>query len=293
LWNWYTKELVNYQLRDGRWNKGILYKPENFDPNKKYPILFHFYEILSDQFYIFFPPRIATGSINPAFMCSQGYLVFQPDIPLKFREPGECAYDAVISAVNYLTKYNWVDSTKMGLSGSSHGAYSVNYILTKTQKFAAAAPAFGMVDEISGYNALRSGGSRQWAAETNQERMGGTLWENPEVYIRNSPIFKADKVTTPVLILHNKNDDAVPWAQGVEWYLALRRTGKKVWMLQYDNEEHGVFLEKNGIDYTSRLEQFFGYYLKGDYPPVWMTQGIPASEKGKDQGFSPDPYSAP
>jgi hypothetical protein len=71
----------------------------------------------------------------------------------------------------------------------------------------------------------------------------------------------------------------------VEWFTALRRLGKEVWMLQYDGEGHGVFEDRNVRDYLMRLEQFFAHYLKGEPAPVWMTSGVPASLKKRDSGL--------
>jgi hypothetical protein len=122
-----------------------------------------------------------------------------------------------------------------------------------------------------------------------QHRMAGTMWDNQQGYIENSPIFKADKVTTPLLIRHNKGDQAVPWGQAVEFFIALRRLDKPVWMLQYDAGGHGNVLEKDKMDYTIRLTQYFNHFLKGAPTPKWMTQGIPATMKGIENGFSLDP----
>jgi dienelactone hydrolase len=278
-WNWYTKDLIRFKTKNGEWNKAILCKPENFDSTKKYPVIFHVYETLSDKIYYSSPPKLANGPINPAWMCSRDYLVFQVDIHFKFGEPGESAFRSVMDAADYLVGYKWVDSLKMGLSGESHGAFSVNYIVSRTNRFAAGIAAYGMVDLISGYNELRGNGqSRQFAYETNQGRMGSTLWENPGGYIRNSAILAANRVETPILMLHNKEDGQVPWSQGLEWYLSLRRLGRRVWMLQYEGEGHGVGVKENQIDYTKRIEQFFGYYLKGEQPTVWMIKGIPAKD---------------
>jgi len=288
-WNWYTKELIYYPLSDGTLNKGILYKPENFNSSFKYPIIFQFYEKVSDKIYELEKPELCEGKINPAWFTSRGFLVFQPDIKFKFGFPGESAYKSVVSAADFFSKKNWVDSTAMGLSGHSHGAFSVNYIVTRTSKFTAAAAACGVVDLISSYGALRETGfSREYLYETSQGYIGGTLWEKQDSYLENSAVLHADKVTTPVLIMHNKNDAAVPWGQGLEWFLSLRRLGKKAWMLTYENEAHGVHEEKNKVDYTKRLEQFFDFYLKHKLAPKWMVEGIPASKKGIDTGMSLD-----
>jgi len=286
---WPSKELIAYKNLDGTFSKGILYKPANFDSTRKYPVIFQFYEIQSNHIYEFERPKLSSGSIRPLWESSRGYLVFLPDIIYKFGNTGESAVNSVLGAAKYLSKFPYVDSTKMGLSGGSHGGFAINYIITRTNIFAAAAPTCGIVDLVSGYGGIRETGfSTQYVYETSQNRVGSTLWQNPELFISGSSIFRADKVTTPVLIMHNKEDDGVPWSQGLEWYMALRRLGKKVWMLQYDGEKHGLRGELNQKDYTKRLDQFFDHYLKGNAPPFWMTRGIPAKLKQIDSGLEID-----
>jgi len=277
MWKWYSKKLISVSQDNKEITKAIVYKPQDFDNKKKYPVIFNFYEILSDKIYTCPPPRLANGPIDPAWMCSRDYIVCQLDIHYKFGEPGPSAVKAVTAVASYLAKYPWVDSTRMAISGESHGAYAVNYIATQTNRFAAALSAYGMVDLVSGYDQLRgSGESRQWIYETSQGRMGTSLWENREGYINNSPIFFAKNIQMPVLILQNKDDGQVPWTQGMEWYLALRRLGKASWMLQYVGEGHGLHKESNRLDYTLKIEQYFDHYLKGKEAPVWLSNGLPA-----------------
>lgn len=280
-YNWYTTELLRWQMPDGRWSQGILYKPENFDADEKYPLILHIYEKYSQDLHKYAAPQLSDGDLDPGWFASRGYIIFQPDIYYTYGHPGESAYNSVMSATAMLTQKTWIDSTKIGLYGVSMGAYEVNYLITHSTRFTAAVAACGQVNLISGYGGLRESGiSRQYLYETGQTRIGASLWEKPDLYITNSPIFYADKVTTPLLIMHNKNDNAVPWGQGVEWFTALRRLGKKCWMLQYDDEEHGLSEEKNQLDYTKRLEQYFGHYLKEQTKPVWISTGVPARWKG-------------
>ncbi|MHA4811740.1 alpha/beta hydrolase family protein [Flavitalea flava] len=283
-YNWYTTELVNWQLPDGDTCQGLLFKPGNFDPKKKYPLLFNYYETSSQGAFAYFPPALAAScNINVPYFVSRGYLVFMPDIHYRIGYPGESALNSVVSAAKILSQRPYVDSTKMGLAGHSWGGYETNYIITHSHLFVAAAEGAGPSDFIGDYNGIDGvngiGFSKQWVYEVAQSRMGCTLWQNPKLYWENSPIIKANQVTTPLLILHNKGDKAVPWAQGVELFTALRRLGRRAWMLQYDGEDHSLFQEKNIKDYTIRLTQFFDHYLKGVSAPLWMTEGIPASKK--------------
>lgn len=272
-YKWLTSSLVNWQTFDGSRAQGILYKPENFDPSRKYPVIFYFYERLSDGLNNFLTPLLSEGTLLrmlPYFV-SRGYLVFIPDIYYKIGAPGESAYNYVVSAADKLGALPFVDKTRMGMQGHSFGGYEVNYLVTRTSIFAAAASAAGASDYVSGYGSLFNNQPKQSFYEQGQSRIGATLWEHPDLYVRNSPVFGADKVSTPLLIMHNKNDEAVSWSQALEWFSALRRLDKKVWMLQYDGADHTIDDPQQQLDYSIRLAQFFDYYLKGTDPPSWMS----------------------
>ncbi|WP_188316175.1 alpha/beta hydrolase family protein [Chitinophaga agrisoli] len=285
-YNWLTAELVQWPTPDGDIAEGILYKPEDFDPHKKYPLIFYMYERFSDRLHAYLTPAPADGPLNIPYFVSNGYLVLAPDIHYKIGAPMKSAYNTVVSGARYLSRFEWVDTARMGIQGHSWGAYETNYIITHTSLFAAAMSAAGVSDLVSSYGSISHGGvSRQHFYEMNQTRIGATLWERPDLYIENSAIFHADKVTTPLLMLGNKEDGAVPFAQGVELFTALRRLGKKVWMLQYDGEGHIVGEDAAAKDYSIRQMQFFNHYLKAAPAPQWMIRGIPAYMKGKDKGL--------
>ncbi|ULQ58000.1 prolyl oligopeptidase family serine peptidase [Flavihumibacter rivuli] len=286
-YNWFTVELLRWKMFDGKMSEGLLYKPENFDPNKKYPVILYFYERNADTRYNYIEPMPVRASVNIAFYCSNGYIVFDPNIYYKTGQPGEDAYNSVVSAAKHLTRFKWVDSTRMGIQGHSWGGYQVSYLITRTNMFAAAEAGAPVANMTSAYGGIRwgTGLSRQFQYERSQSRLGATLWEKPELYLKNSPLFRADKVKTPLLMLHNDKDDAVPWYQGIEYFTALRRLGKPVWMINYNDELHGIRERRNRKDWTIRMAQFFDHYLKGAPAPKWMTEGVPATRKGIDWGL--------
>jgi len=287
-YNWLSAELMTWKTVEGELTQGILYKPENFSPYKKYPIIFNYYERVSDKLNEFLMPDYSADNINIPYFVSNGYLVFTPDIHYKIGRPGNSSYDAILSAAKYLSKYSWIDRNKMGIQGHSFGGFETNYLITHTNIFAAAMSSAGVSDCISSYGSvLGRGPSRQHIYELTQSRIGATLWQRPDLYIKNSPIFRADKIKTPLLMMSNKGDAQVPFAQGLEFFTALRRLGKKAWMLQYDDGEHRV-RGNSACDLTMRMQQFFDHYLKGVPPPYWMTKGIPAKRKGIDNGFDLD-----
>lgn len=286
-YHWFTVELHTWKMFDGKMSEGLLYKPDNFDPTKKYPIIFYFYEKDADRRYNYIEPMPVRASVNIAFYTSNGYLVFDPNIYYKTGQPGEDAYNSVVSAARYMSKFKFVDSTKMGLQGHSWGGYQIAYLITRTNMFAAAEAGAPVSNMTSAYGGIRwgTGLSRQFQYEKTQSRIGASLWEKPELYLKNSPLFKADRVKTPLLMLHNDKDDAVPWYQGIEYFTALRRLNKPVWMINYNDELHGIIERRNRKDWTIRMMQFFDHYLKGSPAPKWMKEGVPATLKGIDWGL--------
>jgi dipeptidyl aminopeptidase/acylaminoacyl peptidase len=280
---WYTSELIRWKMLDGKMSEGLLYKPDNFDPKKKYPVIFYYYEKNADNLYRHIQPAPSASTVNIAYFTSNGYLVFDPNIYYKDGEPGGSAYNAVMSAVNFLARYPGVDTSRMGLQGQSWGGYQTAFLITRTNKFKAAGAGAPVANMTSAYGGIRwgTGLNRQFQYEKSQSRIGATLWQRQDLYLKNSPLFYADKITTPLLIMHNDADDAVPWYQGIEMFTALRRLNKPVWMLQYNNEAHNLRERKNRKDLSIRLSQFFDHYLKGDKPARWMKEGLPAVDKGR------------
>ncbi len=286
-YNWGTVELVNWTSLDGIELTGMLVKPENFDPTKKYPLLVNFYERSSDRLNSHRAPSPGRSSINYSFYTSRGYVIFNPDIVYREGYPGESAYNCVIPGITSLIEKGFIDKENIGVQGHSWGGYQIAYLVTKTDIFKAAESGAPVPNMISAYGGIRwwTGLSRQFQYEHTQSRIGGTPWEYPARYIENSPIFTIDKINTPLLIMHNDADGHVPWYQGIEFFTALRRLGKPSWFLNYNGEPHWPLKLQNRKDFNIRMAQFFDYYLKGAPKPVWMERGVPAIEKGINQGL--------
>lgn len=284
---WGTVETVRWNSTDNIPLEGLLYKPEGFDSKKKYPMIVYFYEKNSDQLYTHRQPLPNRSSIVPTTYVSNGYLVFVPDIVYKVGYPGESAMNSVMPGVTALIAKGFVDEKNIGVQGHSWGGYQIAYMVTRTNLFKAAEAGAPVANMISAYGGIRweSGLSRMFQYEHDQSRIGGTLWEKPMNFIENSPIFFADKIQTPLLLMANDNDGAVPWYQGIEFYMALRRLEKPVWMLNYNGEPHGLTKRENRIDFHKRLMQYFDHYLKGAPAPEWMTKGVPAIQKGINKGY--------
>lgn len=284
---WGNGELVTWKTYSGKDATGVVYKPENFDPNKKYPMIVYFYEKLSDNLNRYQAPAPTPSRINHTYFVSNDYIVFTPDISYTIGHPGKSAEDYINSGVEALKKNTWVNGSKIAIQGQSWGGYQVAHLITATNMYAAAWTGAPVVNMTSAYGGIRwgTGMSRQFQYEQTQSRIGKTLWEAPELYIENSPLFNMPKVTTPVVIMHNDEDGAVPWYQGIEMFMALRRLGKPVWMLNYNGDDHNLIKRANKNDIQQRQVQFFDHYLKDKPAPKWMTEGVPAISKGVDWGF--------
>jgi len=294
-YNWMTSQLVHFKTPDGNTTQGILFKPENFDPKKKYPLIFEYYERNIVGLHKFSYPGYSDGTrLDIATYVSNGYIVFTLDIRYKVGYPGRSACNTIVAAAHYLEQFPWVDNRHIGLMGHGFGGFETNYTITRSHRFAAAVSMSGMSDFVSGYGSIVGDGtSGQRQYELYRDRIGATLWQRPDLYLENSPVLKIDQITTPVVLMANKKDDDVPFEQGVEFFTGLRRLGKKAWMLQYDNGGHQVFDSKDQKDLTIRIAQFFGYFLKNELPGKWMVEGIPATEKRIDSGYELMPGREP
>jgi len=286
-YNWGTAELFTWKAYTGKMAEGIIYKPEDFDSKKKYPMIAYFYERSSDGLYGYSAPAPTPSRLNIPFFVSRGYIVFVPDIWYKTGYPGQGAYDYIVSGTRAVVAKGYVDSTKLGLQGQSWGGYQIAHVITRTPLYAAAWAGAPVANMTSAYGGIRwgTGLNRQFQYEKTQSRIGASLWEKPNLYIENSPLFHFPKVKTPVVVMANDADGAVPWYQGIEMFTALRRLGKQVWMLNYNNEDHNLVERKNRKDIQIREQQFFDYLLKGEKPAKWIAEGVPAVMKGRDWGL--------
>jgi len=286
--NWGTAELVSWETYEGDEMQGILYKPENFDPAKKYPLLVYFYERYSDRLHRHSVPAPIRSVINFTYYTSNEYLIFVPDIKYKTGYPGPSAYNCIVSGTEaMIEQFSFIDKENIGIQGQSWGGYQTAYIITQTDIYKAAMAGAPVSNMTSAYGGIRwgSGRSRAFQYEETQSRIGGTLWEKQDLYILNSPLFFVPKINTPLLMMHNDKDGAVPWYQGIEMFNAMRRLDKPVWMLVYNGAPHNLKRRADMKDLTVRMQQFFDFYLKGDPEPRWMKSGISALEKGKEFGF--------
>ena len=285
-YNWGRAEQIKYTSGDGVPLTGILIKPENFDPTKKYPMVVYIYERLSENLHQFRVPNVTRGQvINPTFYASNGYIVLMPDIAYKIGYPGPSAIKCVLPAIQAAVDKGFVDEKAIGINGQSWGGYQIAYMVTQTNRFKAAVAGAPVANMVSAYDGIRwgTGLPRQFQYEKTQSRIGATLWDAPLRYIENSPVFMADRVQTPLLMIHNDQDDAVPWYQGIEYFLALRRLGKEAYLLNYNGEPHNLAKKPAARDFAMRMFQFFEHHLKNKPAPEWMEKGVPYLDREKEK----------
>ena len=287
-YNWMSSQIVKWKAYTGKMAEGVLYLPENFDAKKKYPMIVYFYERSNQTLHNYLAPAPTPSRLNIPFFASRGYIVFVPDIWYTRGYPGQSAYDYILSGTRAMIQKGFVDSTKVGLQGQSWGGYQIAYLITKTNLYAAAWAGAPVVNMTSAYSGIRWGPgiSRQFQYEKSQTRLGASLWERPDLYIKNSPLFSLPNIKTPLVIMSNDADDAVPWYQGIEMYSDMKRLNKKVWLLVYNNEAHNLVERKNRKDIQIREQQFFDTYLKGAPMPEWLSKGVPAVMKGRTWGLN-------
>jgi dienelactone hydrolase len=286
-YSWGNAELVSWKAYDGKSSEGILFKPDGFDGKKKYPMICYFYERDAETLFFYRQPAPTPSRLDISFFVSRGYVVFVPDIHYRTGYPGRSAYDYVLSGARAMVKKGGIDSTKVGIQGQSWGGYQLTYLITRTRFFAAAWAGAPVANMTSAYGGIRweSGLNRQFQYEKSQSRIGATLWEKQQLYLENSPLFYVPRISTPLVIMSNDADGAVPWYQGIEMFTAMRRLGKKVWLLNYNGEAHNLVQRKNRKDLSVREQQYFDWLLKGEKPPRWITEGVPAVDKGYTMGL--------
>ena len=281
---WGNAELVHWTDGNGDRRRGVLVKPDGFDPNKKYPMMVYFYEKLSQNLHRYVAPSAGT-SPNAAYYVSNGYLWFMPDIVYEVGYPGPSCVKCVVSGVQHLIQQGFVDKDAVGAAGHSWGGYQTAFLVTRTNIFKAVESGAPVSNMLSAYGGIRydSGMSRQFQYEQTQSRIGGSPWQYPLRYTENSPIHFADKVQTPVLILHNDKDGAVPWTQGIEYFVALKRLNKEAYLFNYNGEPHGLRKAANKRDWTRRMAEYFDHHLRGAAAPAWMTEGVPYRERDAEK----------
>jgi len=273
---WGKQVLMDYTNKRGDKLQMMLTYPADYQPGKKYPMVVYYYEKLSQGFHQYVTPN-QRNPYNTSVFSQNGYFVLRPDVVFQARNPGYSGLDCVTSAVAEVEKrVPDIDAKHVGNMGHSWGGYqSAFYAVHNHGTFAATIAGAPLTDLISmyGYTSGNSGLPETGHYETSQERMQVPLWEDPQAYIRNSTVFSVDSLQTPLLLEEGDADGNVNHFQSEELYNFGRRLGKNVVYLVYEGENHNVARPESQADYLQRQLEWFGYYLKGDKPATWITDG--------------------
>lgn len=273
---WGEAQLVEWSSVDGIPLQGVLIKPGNYIPGEKYPVLVYYYRFFSDRLYDFNRVEMSHRPCFP-FYASNGYAIFLPDIRFDIGTPGYSATKCLVPGVQKIIDMGIADPEAICLHGHSWSGYQTAFAITQTNIFTCAIAGAPVSNMTSAYSGIRwgTGLARQFQYEKSQSRIGGSLWETRDKYIENSPVFFADRIETPLLIMFGDEDDAVPWYQGIELYLAMRRLGKECHFLQYRGEPHHPQKYANKLDCTLKYKEYLDHYLKGEPAAEWIKNGVP------------------
>ena len=274
---WGRAEVIDYENKAGKKLKGVLYYPAGYDSRKKYPMVVSIYDKQLQYLYSYFEPSLENIiGFNITNFTANGYLVLRPDIVYERNDPGISAADCTIAATRAVIDKGVVDTSGIGLIGHSFGGYEVNFIITQTGLFSAAVSGAGISDLASFYLSVgwSMGMPEIFRFENQQWRMDRSFFEDPESYLRNSPIMHAKKITTPLLLWTGEKDNQVNYNQSISFYLALRRLGKQNMLLVYPNEGHAITTPRFQKDLTEKVQDWFDHYLKAEHQNDWILDGI-------------------
>jgi dipeptidyl aminopeptidase/acylaminoacyl peptidase len=246
-------ELISYRNVDGKELQGILYYPVDYEEGKKYPLVIEVYETFFNNGY----------NRNMNLFANQGYFALRPSVELEIGYPGEAWVKGITSAINKLVDEGKVDNDKVGVQGGSYGGYATSLLITQTDRFAAAINISGKVNIISFLGDSPKIGTRNYnAAEEGQDRIGGSLWDEPLKYLATTAVLYADRIKTPHMIMTGEGDWNVPATNSRELYYAMRRLGKDVVWVNYMRGGHGAGNASNEADYYDHWERVFAFYEK-------------------------------
>ena len=266
-------EYIQWKNKLGEKRGAIIRYPADYSDEKKYPAIVNIYEKrFMTRNYYYSPFVLNTAGFNPHSYVQDGYFVIEPDIYYSLGNPGVSANESVEDALRVVLNRYSIDDKRLGIFGYSFGAFQTNFIITQTDAFRTAVSGAGVSDLTSWYLTMGWDVMKPaiWRIENQQYRMGESLFQNKEAYLRNSPVFHSDKVYTPLLLFAGKKDLNVDWNQSLSMFFALKRQGKEVNLILYPDEGHTIFHEKNLQDVNNRVKQWFDFYLKKGERPEWL-----------------------
>lgn len=263
-------QLISYLDADGKTRHGVVYLPVGFQRGTRYPTVFLVYESFFDD----------TWDNVANLLAARGFAVVKPSVGFEVGYPGEAWLKGVTAAANAVIQMGIADSARLGVHGTSYGGYATNLLITQTDRFKAAINISGKVDIISFYtDSPRLGVRNVHAAEKSQDRIGATLWEQPQKYVQHSAVMFADRIRTPLLLMTGGEDHNVPALNTREMYYALRRLGKPVVWVNYVNGGHGV-PNTTEAEFADHHRRIIDWYVKYLMPKRGTNVSDPAARHG-------------
>lgn len=259
----------DYNYKKGTTIDGRYYLPAGFDPSKKYPLIVYYYGGTT-------PVERSFGGRYPFNLyAANGYIVYvlQPSGAIGYGQEfsarhqnnwGKITADEIISATQaFLKAHPFVDATKVGCMGASYGGFTTMYLTTRTDIFTCAIAHAG-ISSITGY-----WGDGYWGYSYSTNATAHSFpWNRRDIYTDQSPLFNADKVHTPILLIHGTKDVNVPTAQSIQFYTALKLLGKQADLVLVKDSDHTVLDYTQRILWNNTILAYFAKYLK-DQPEWW------------------------
>ncbi len=255
--------VIRWKAKDGKEIEGLLTLPVNYAQAKRYPLILNIHGGPAGAFGETF---VGNSGLYPiASFAARGWAVLRANprgstgYGLAFRSAnvddwGGGDYQDLMAGVDHVIEMGVADPNRLAVMGWSYGGYMTNWVITQTTRFKAAAAGAGLSNLISmwGTNDIPS---------VLDDYFEGTWYEQPQRYIRMSPLAHVDKVTTPTLILHGEADVRVPTTQGYEMYSAIKRKGVPCEMVVYPRQPHGPNEPKFVLDIMHRHLDWVAKYI--------------------------------
>lgn len=271
-----SSRLVEFQSHDGRKLKASLLLPADYRPGRRYPMVVWVYASGFGSPSVNRFGLVGYPAYNMQMLATRGHAVLWPDIPVHTGTPMQDLMKTVMPAIDQAVALGIADPDRLAVMGQSNGGYSTLSLVVQSDRFKAAVMNAGFGD-LTGFYGAMVGGMAAWTPwlEANGGAMGVPPWQAPQRYVDNSPIYRLDRLQTPLIVQAGGSDPAiVPFSDQV--WVALQRLGKPATYLRYAGEGHVLAAAANLRDYWKRVLAFFGEHL-GDAPGAGGNAPAPAA----------------